>query len=251
MNTDVRFAHGFSFGLRPRAVRVLGVVCACVLLAAAPPHTTIYGFSVTSSEQEFALEDRFLDIPSSAGALESAAALAAQPHYAGSPGDYKLALYVRERFKEDGFDTSLETLTARVDTPKKLALELIPTGFRPYRPAAAPLLSRGRSRRNTPAGPIGIPPQAAVVLDLRDLPDPNDADTANPAIGLPFIAGSADGDVTAPLIYVNYGMPSDYAALQRMGLSVKGKIVIARYGVGWRGLKPKLAYEHGAVGCII
>ena len=60
-----------------------------------------------------------------------------------------------------------------------------------------------------------------------------------------------DGDVTAPLVYVNYGMPDDYEALQRLGVDVKGKIVIARYGAGWRGLKPKLAQEHGAVGCII
>ena len=57
--------------------------------------------------------------------------------------------------------------------------------------------------------------------------------------------------MTAPLVYVNYGMPDDYKELERHGVDVKGKIVIARYGAGWRGLKPKLAYEHGAVGCII
>ena len=66
-----------------------------------------------------------------------------------------------------------------------------------------------------------------------------------------YVAFQGDGDVTAPLVYVNYGMPDDYKALERLGISVKGKIVIARYGAGWRGLKPKLAQEHGAVGCII
>ncbi len=65
------------------------------------------------------------------------------------------------------------------------------------------------------------------------------------------MAFQGDGDVTAPLVYVNYGMPADYDALERMGVSVKGKIVIARYGVGWRGLKPKLAQDHGAAGTII
>ena len=61
----------------------------------------------------------------------------------------------------------------------------------------------------------------------------------------------ADGDVTAELVYVNQGMPDDYKELERQGISVKGRIVLTRYGGGWRGLKPKLAYEHGAVGCLI
>ena len=67
----------------------------------------------------------------------------------------------------------------------------------------------------------------------------------------PYVAYQGDGDVTAPVVYVNYGMPDDYKALAQRGIGVKGKIVIARYGGGWRGLKPKLAQEHGAVGCLI
>ena len=66
-----------------------------------------------------------------------------------------------------------------------------------------------------------------------------------------YNAYSIDGDVTAPLVYVNYGAPEDYEELDRMGVSVKGAIVIARYGETWRGIKPKVAAEHGAVGCII
>ena len=66
-----------------------------------------------------------------------------------------------------------------------------------------------------------------------------------------YNAYSADGDVTAPLVYVNYGIPDDYEKLERMGVSVKGAIVIARYGNSWRGIKPKVAAEHGAVGCLI
>src|SRR4029434_8421325 len=66
-----------------------------------------------------------------------------------------------------------------------------------------------------------------------------------------FNAYSIDGDVTAPLVYVNYGRPTDYEELDRRGISVKGAIVLARYGASWRGIKPKVAAEHGAIGCLI
>ena len=66
-----------------------------------------------------------------------------------------------------------------------------------------------------------------------------------------YNAYSIDGDVTAPLVYVNYGLPADYEELDRLGVSVKGAIVIARYGGSWRGIKPKVAAEHGAIGCLI
>jgi N-acetylated-alpha-linked acidic dipeptidase len=87
---------------------------------------------------------------------------------------------------------------------------------------------------------------------LREPPVPGDPTSAQRDEQLPtYNAYSADGDVTGPLVYVNYGMRDDYEQLERMGISVKGAIVIARYGAGWRGIKPKVAYEHGAVGCII
>jgi N-acetylated-alpha-linked acidic dipeptidase len=66
-----------------------------------------------------------------------------------------------------------------------------------------------------------------------------------------YNAYSADGDVTADLVFVNYGLPEDYDILNKMGIDVKGKIVIAKYGRSWRGIKPKVAQEHGAIGCII
>ncbi len=67
----------------------------------------------------------------------------------------------------------------------------------------------------------------------------------------PYNAYSGDGDVTAPLVYVNYGLPADYDKLKELGIDVTGKIVIARYGGSFRGVKPRVAFEHGAVGCII
>ena len=66
-----------------------------------------------------------------------------------------------------------------------------------------------------------------------------------------YNAYSIDGDVTGPLVYVNYGRPEDYEVLERYGISVKGAIVLARYGESWRGIKPKVAAEHGAIGCLI
>ena len=66
-----------------------------------------------------------------------------------------------------------------------------------------------------------------------------------------YNAYSIDGDVTAPLVYVNYGRPEDYEELDRTGVSVRGAIVIVRYGGSFRGTKPKIAAEHGAVGCLI
>jgi len=66
-----------------------------------------------------------------------------------------------------------------------------------------------------------------------------------------YNAYSADGDVSAELVFVNYGLPQDYEVLDKMGIDVKGKIVIAKYGHSWRGTKPKVAQEHGAIGCLI
>ena len=87
---------------------------------------------------------------------------------------------------------------------------------------------------------------------LQEPPIPGDSSATATDPALPaYVAYQGDGDVTAGLVYVNYGMQDDYKTLERLGVNVKGKIVIARYGRGWRGLKPKLAQEHGAVGCII
>src|SRR6185503_19022254 len=96
---------------------------------------------------------------------------------------------------------------------------------------------------------VGTTPFKATLTEAQIAGDETSSRTKNelPA----YVAYQGDGDVTAPLVYVNYGMLEDYKTLERLGVSVRGKIVIARYGAGWRGLKPKLAQDHGAVGCII
>ena len=242
----------------------MGVACACVLLAAGPYRTQIYGFTPAGSDREFALEDRFIDLPSAAGALESAGTLATLPHYAGSTGDYKLALYVRDRLKEAGFDTSMETLTARVDIPNKLALELYPTGVQPGGPNAGkipayvPVGERAAYRKKMEAAPkpsptpIGAPtPAPPVKIDLRETGDPADPDTMNPAVGLPFIAGSADGDVFAPLVYAGHGTPAEYALLEAHSIDPRGAVLLIRLGAESRSDLVRLATAHGAAGVLL
>ena len=146
--------------------------------------------------------------------------LSARPHHVGSPYDKDNAEWILSKFKEWGFDAKIETFNVLFPTPKVRVVEMLqPTRF--------------QAKMQEP------------VLAV----DPTSGQTAEQ---LPtYNAYSIDGDVTAPLVYVNYGNREDYEQLDRLGISVKGAIVIARYGSGWRGIKPKVAGEHGAVGCII
>jgi N-acetylated-alpha-linked acidic dipeptidase len=147
--------------------------------------------------------------------------MTSEPNHVGSPHDKINAEYVLAQFKDWGFDAHIETFQVLYPTPVSETLELV-GGARPFR------------------------------ATLTERPVPGDATSSQVSRELPaYVAFGGDGDVTAPLVYVNYGMPDDYKALERMGISVEGKIVIARYGGGWRGLKPKLAQDHGAVGCLI
>jgi N-acetylated-alpha-linked acidic dipeptidase len=192
---------------------------ACVAAGAAAAEGMV-GFSAAGAAEERTVEARF-DRNLSADAIrERMRLMAAEPNQVGSPHDRANAEYTLAQYRAWGWDAHIETFSVLYPTPKDERLELL-----------------------TPT------PYAA---DLREPPIAGDATSRRQAGGLPgYLIYGADGDVTAPLIYVNYGMPADYDALQRLGQSVKGKIVIVRYGAGWRGLKPKLAWEHGAVGCII
>jgi N-acetylated-alpha-linked acidic dipeptidase len=146
--------------------------------------------------------------------------MSAEPNQVGSPHDKANAEFMVQQFRAWGWDAHIETFYVLYPTPKKVALEMVaPTHF------TASLKEPQLTGDRTSATTLGVLP--------------------------PYNAYGADGDVTAELVYVNQGMPEDYKELVRRGVDVKGRIVIARYGGGWRGLKPKLAYEHGAIGCII
>ncbi len=160
------------------------------------------------------------DLPEPARIRSAVERLSARPHHVGSPYDRDNAEWLVARFKEYGWDASIETFDVLFPTPRERILELVePTRVRPV---------------------------------LAEPSVPQDPTSAQQAEQLPtYNAYSPDGDVTGPLVYVNYGRPQDYEELERYGVSVKGAIVIARYGESWRGIKPKVAAEHGAVGCLI
>ncbi len=146
--------------------------------------------------------------------------LSARPHHVGSPYDEENGDWILSKFKEWGFEAHIETFQVLFPTPKERVVEMIePTRF--------------RAQLQEPA----VPGDTTSDQTTEQLPTYN--------------AYSIDGEVTAPLVYVNYGNREDYEQLDRLGISVKGAIVIARYGEGWRGIKPKVAAEHEAIGCII
>ncbi|WP_420136964.1 transferrin receptor-like dimerization domain-containing protein [Sphingomonas sp.] len=155
----------------------------------------------------------------SADQLEWLRTMSAAPNHVGAPHNKANADYMLGLFRSWGWDAHIETFQVLYPTPVSTVVELI-----------------------TPDH---------VVLGGQEPPVAGDDTSAVPGALPPYVAYQGDGDVTADLVYVNYGMPDDYKALARRGIDVKGKIVIARYGVGWRGLKPLLAQWHGAAGCII
>src|SRR5580698_487585 len=145
--------------------------------------------------------------------------LSSEPNHVGSPHDKLNAEWELAQFKKFGWDAHIETYDVLYPTPLSEVVEL-----------------------------LGPKPHRATLQEPAMAGDPSD--TARDPVLPAYVAFQGDGDVTAPLVYVNYGMQDDYKALQRMGISVEGKIVIARYGGGFRGLKPRLAQEHGALGCL-
>jgi N-acetylated-alpha-linked acidic dipeptidase len=180
---------------------------------------SIRGFTETNAVTEFGWEEKMRAIPKPELLREYMQHLSAEPHHVGSAYDKQNAEWIRDKFKSWGIDARLEEFEVLFPTPTDRVLEMIePTRF--------------RAQLKEPA--------------IAEDPDSNDANQ------LPtYNAYSIDGDVTGQLVYVNYGVPADYDELAKLGIDVKGKIVIARYGGSWRGIKPKVAAEHGAIGCLI
>jgi len=191
-------------------------------LFAAPAEVpvTLQGFSSNSSERERDWESKLRSIPSTDNLRSYMQRLSARPHHVGSPYDKDNAEWILSRFKEWGWDAHIENFDVLFPTPKERLVEMLePTHFK---------------------------------AKLEEPTVPGDPTSGQHDEQLPtYNAYSADGDVTAPLVYVNYGVPQDYEQLERLGISVKGAIIIARYGGSWRGIKPKVGAQHGAVGCLI
>jgi N-acetylated-alpha-linked acidic dipeptidase len=182
---------------------------------------SLAGYSTESSRTERQWETKFREIPSPDNLRAYMQHLSARPHNVGTVYDKENAEWIAAKFKDFGLETHIEQFDVLYPTPKERVVELVEGG-----------------------------PKFSAKLQEPALPD--DPTSSQQAEQLPtYHAYSKDGDVTAPLVYVNYGIPEDYEQLDRMGVSVKGKIVIARYFHSWRGIKPKVAAEHGALGCLI
>jgi len=191
-----------------------------LFLSAQAQEDVLQGFTSQSSASERQWEAKFREIPDAENQREYMQRLSARPHHVGSPYDKENAEWILARYKEWGWDAHIETFQVLFPTPKERALEMVePTKF--------------TAKLQEP--PVAVDPTSS--QQSEQLPAYN--------------AYSTDGDVTGPLVFVNYGLPKDYEELERLGISVKGAIVIAKYGNSWRGIKPKVAAEHGAIGCLI
>ena len=201
----------------------LSLLCAFLapLTASVADDQPLYGYSAESSRAERQWEEKLRAIPSPENLRAYMQRLSARPHHVGSPYDKDNAEWIAARFKEFGWDTHIESFDVLFPTPKDRLVELVDGGPR-------------------------------FTAKLEEPVVPQDPTSNQKSEQLPtYNAYSIDGDVTAPLVYVNFGVPDDYEQLERIGVSVKGAIVIARYFGSWRGIKPKVAAEHGAVGCLI
>lgn len=198
---------------------ILGIFSLCISQVNAQSKP-IMGFSESASEVQINLENELDKLVNSENLDEWMKYLSAKPHHVGSPYDKKVVDFVAKKFKEWGYDVRIERFDVLFPTPKLRLLEMIePTAYK---------------------------------ASLIEPPVEGDESSYQTDEALPgYNCFSIDGDVTSELVFVNYGIPSDYEELDRLGISVEGKIVIAKYAGSWRGIKPKLAAEKGAIGCII
>jgi N-acetylated-alpha-linked acidic dipeptidase len=209
-------------GMRPALSLLASLLCVTSLVGHAQdrPAAAIHGFVPARLDAQRALEARFDAQVSTTNLKAWLTQLAGRPHHAGSPHGKANVDFMARLLREWGYQVEITQYDVLFPTPTLRRLELVaPTTFSAR--LAEPVLAE----------------DALSKLQAEALPT--------------FNMYSIDGDVTGDLVYVNYGVPADYEALERRGIDVKGKIVIARYGGSWRGIKPKVAAEHGAIGCLI
>jgi len=210
------------FGRRHLVIPALALALAGPAAAQPPVSSSepLLGFSNDRASEERALEARFDSLLNAANQRQWMQRLTAHPHHVGSPWDKENAEFMAGLFRSWGYQTQIEQFKVLFPTPKVRLLEM-----------EAPIHYKA---------------------SLTEPAIPEDSTSGQATEQLPlYNAYSIDGDVTGELVYVNFGVPKDYDELQRRGIDVKGKIVIARYFGSWRGIKPKVAAEHGAIGCII
>lgn len=200
-------------------VRLLAAALLLPFLLLSAGSATIRGYDSASARDEIRWEKQARTLPDAAHIRDTIEKLSSRPHLAGTPGSKETADWILSQLRSWGLDANIETFDALLPTPQTRLLEM--------------------------AGP------PAFQAKLQEPAIAADPFSSEPGAIPTYNAYSGSGDVTAPLIYVNYGLPADYDVLQRRGIDVRGKIVIARYGASFRGVKASIAQEHGAVGCII
>ncbi len=178
------------------------------------------GFTSASAIDQRRWEEAFRAVPTPTSAREHLRRLTLEPHIAGTKEDYATAVYVRDRLRSYGLTAELKEYDVWLNYPKS--------------PSILELITTSRQK-----------------LDIHEAVVAGDPSSSNPKITPLFNGYSATDDVTGPLVYANYGLPGDYDELKKVGVDVKGKIVIVRYGNSFRGVKAKVAEDHGAIGCII
>jgi len=187
-------------------------------LAAQAPQS-VFGYSDFAAESK--VEEQFLAVPDPKDAGEELKELTSAPHLASTPEDHKTAEYVARKFRAAGLETEIVPFRVLINQPKVVRVEA-------YDPAGR-LLMTGPTREHVDG-------------------DPGQDDSR---VVMPFNGSSASGDVTAEVVYANYGRPEDFSELAAQHIDVRGKVVICRYGSNFRGVKVYLAEQHGAVGVLI
>ena len=188
------------------------------------PSSQVFGYSDFSQQAKW--DKAFLAIPDAKLAGEELKTLTAEPHWASSPEDHKTALYVAEKFKAAGLHTEIQEFRVWLNKPAKIEIEAFD--------------AKGKKLMSGPT-PEHVDPKA-----YGGDPFQND-----PRILPAFNGSSASGDVTAEVVYANYGALEDFKKLASLGISVKGKIVLVRYGQNFRGVKAYIAQQYGAAGVLI
>lgn len=197
----------------------LNLTAALLLGSASVYSQNLSGFKAGNKNSQQQTEAKFDALISSENIGKTIKELTLKPHYLGSAGSKEVAKNLLQKFKSYGWNAEIETYQVLFPMPKVRILEMTaPTKFK---------------------------------ATLKEPALKEDATSGHPDQLPTYNAWSADGDVNAELVFVNFGLPEDYEVLDKLGIDVKGKIVIARYGRSWRGIKPKVAQEHGAIGCLI
>ena len=211
--------------VRPRTAWAVPFLAASLATAQMPtPPASILGYADASQQTKW--DSAFLAVPDAKLAGEELKILTAEPHWASSPEDYKTALYVRDKFKAAGLDTTIVPYRVWLNKPVKIEI----TAF----DVAGKKLMSGPSREH-------VDPKAYGGDPFQD----------DPRVLPAFNGASASGDITADVVYANYGTQADFKKLADLGVSVKGKIVIVRYGGNFRGVKVYIAQQYGAAGVLI